>query len=140
MRKNSVLPLAAVLAIGAAWTMLSEGGKKPLIVNMNPLGKSTNQTTVRVAAPSSADRIAALFADHAQAIQVQNISCQDMSCTVELKGEADVLRTKIEALVRENPWLGTWNLQKKPDENRSYAGNNNGTPVVNVNFDVLAFK
>jgi uncharacterized protein (DUF305 family) len=138
MKKDSVLPLAAVLAIGAAWTMLSEGGKKPLIVNMNPLGKSTTQTTVRVAAPSSADRIAALFADHAQAIQMQNISCQDMSCTVELKGEADVLRTQIEAMVRVNPWLGTWNVQKKTDESRSYAGN--GTPVVYVNFDVLAFK
>jgi len=116
MKKNSVLPLAAVLAIGAAWTMLSESGKKPLIVNMNPLGKSTSQTTMRVAAPSSADQIATLFADHAQSFQVQTISCQDSSCTVELKGEADILRNQIESLVQDNPWLGPWNLQKKAGE------------------------
>jgi hypothetical protein len=113
MKKNSVLPLAAVLAIGAAWTMLSESGKKPLIVNMNPLGKSTTQTIVRVAAPSSTDQIATLFSEHAQGFQVQNMSCQDSSCTVELRGEADALRTQIESLVQENPWLGPWNLQKK---------------------------
>jgi hypothetical protein len=113
MKKNSVLPLAAVLAIGAAWTMLSEGGKKPLIVNMNPLGKSTTQTTVRVATPSSMDRIAALFSEHAQEFQVQSISCQDSSCTVELRGDAEVLRKNIENLARENPWLGPWTLQKK---------------------------
>lgn len=116
MKKKSVLPLAAVLAIGAAWTMLSEGGKKPLIVNMNPLGKSTTQTTVRVEAPSSADRIAALFSEPPQGMQVQGTSCQDSTCTVELKGEADVLRNHIENLVRGNPWLGPWNLQKKAGE------------------------
>jgi hypothetical protein len=113
MKKKSVLPLAAVLGIGAAWTMLSEGGKKPLTVNMNPLGKSTTQTTVRVEALSSADQIEALFSNPAQGIQVQGVSCQDVSCTVELRGEPEVLRAHIENLLRENAWLGPWDLQKK---------------------------
>ncbi|HET9236701.1 MAG TPA: hypothetical protein VFO10_05600 [Oligoflexus sp.] len=113
MNKKSVLPLAAVLAIGAAWTMLSESGKKPLIVNMNPLGKSTTRTTVRVEAESPRDQIAALFSSRTQGIQVQDISCQDASCVVELSGEPDALRAHIENLVRENPWLGPWNLQEK---------------------------
>jgi hypothetical protein len=113
MKKNSVLPLAVVLAIGAAWTMLSESGKKPLTVNMNPLGKSTTRTTVRVEAPSPADQIAALFSDPPQGMEVQDVRCQDASCTVELRGEPDILRRFIDDLRRENPWLGPWDLQKK---------------------------
>lgn len=113
MKKNSVLPLAAVLAIGAAWTMLSESGKKPLTVNMNPLGKSTTTTTVRVEAPAPHDQIAALFSDPPQGIQMQDVRCQDAKCTVELQGEPDILRDHIAELVRENPWLGPWDLQKK---------------------------
>lgn len=113
MKKNSVLPLAAVLAIGAAWTMLSESGKKPLTVNMNPLGKSTTKTTVRVEAASPADQIAALFSHPPQGIEMQDIRCQETSCTVELRGEPDILRAFIEGLWRENPWLGPWDLQKK---------------------------
>jgi hypothetical protein len=113
MKRKSVLPLAAVLAIGAAWTMLSESGKKPLTVNMNPLGKSTTTTTVRVEAPSRVEQIAALFSNEMQGIQMQGITCQDASCTVELKGEPDVLRAHIADLVQENPWLGPWDLRKK---------------------------
>lgn len=113
MKRNSVLPLAAVLAIGAAWTIFTQADKNPLTVNMNPLRKSTTQTTVSVRAPSITDRIEALFPEDTDRFTLRSVECQDAVCTVELLGDPEVLRTHIQDLVRENPWLGSWDLQKK---------------------------
>jgi hypothetical protein len=124
MKNKSVLPFAAVLAIAAVWSIFTRGGKNPLTMNMDPLGKSSTQTTVTVTSPvnqnRSEDRIATLFQNEealASSIQVHAVHCEESVCTVEAFASEDpsVVRMKIEELVQANPWLGPWELKKEAE-------------------------
>jgi hypothetical protein len=122
MQRKSVLPFAVVLGIAAVWTMFTRAGKNPLSVNMNPLGKSSTETKMSVTAPASPDateeRIANLFQNDEQLAsmaQVHGVHCEGSTCIVEVfvPGNIEILRTRLESLVRANPWLGGWEMKSE---------------------------
>jgi hypothetical protein len=125
MKKKSVLPFAAVLAIAAVWTMLNHSGPQPFRVNMTPFQSSgSTQTTVSVKA-SLADetrehKISTLMHETealASTMKLQLLDCEGSTCTVEVSrlGDPALFQKTVASLTQDHPWLGTLEMQTKTE-------------------------
>jgi hypothetical protein len=112
MKKKSVLPFAAVIAIAAAWTFFT--GRSP--IPMNPLEKKTSTTETRVSVAVSnheeilEQKIASLFQTDRSlsSLTVHAIDCEDFRCSVQVSSPSDpaALRPTLDDVQAANPWLG----------------------------------
>lgn len=125
MKKKSVLPFAAVLAIAAVWTMLNHSGPQPFRVNMSPFQSSgSTQTTVSVkvslADETREHKISTLIQETealASTMKLQILDCEGSTCTVEVSalGDPALFQETVASLPLDYPWLGTLEIQKKTE-------------------------
>ncbi|WP_141731793.1 hypothetical protein [Oligoflexus tunisiensis] len=120
MEKKPVLPFAAVLAIAAGWLFVTRGGHQdPIPLDLSPSrsGTGTSVTVQAEADPASDEereqRLAELFQEEDSAwprhADIHRIHCEGQTCIIEAspKGDPALLRSQMENLLREHPWLGT---------------------------------
>lgn len=120
MNKKAKLPLAAVIALAAAWTLLTKKGVHHQI-NISPEKHTVTRQTVTVtqdvdpnenltdAARAIKIREILTWNDAEKSIEIHSITCQKKNCTIEASAPGDpaLLQKTMASLLETNPWLGS---------------------------------